>query len=243
MEYKIEYFETIESTNDYLKTIDKESGYVVISNEQTKGKGRLGRIWSSNKNEGLYMSILLKPNLSIDKIPFLTMITGSVIIKVLNSLGINSQIKWPNDIILNNKKIGGILSELVTTNDDKKVIIGIGINLNKILFEDDIKDKATSLKYEGFEIEKDLLIKNILTEFNILYSDYIDNLDTFSTIKIHRENSVLINKNVYVIKNNQKELVKCIDINEKGNLIIKKDNEIIEINSGEVSIRGEHGYI
>lgn len=256
MKNKITYFETISSTNDYLKENGKSHGEVVISNEQTKGKGRLGREWKSNKDEGLYMSILLRPEIDIENIPFITIIAGSSILKALKNLDIDAKVKWPNDIIINNKKIGGILSELKVTKEDKinnkkqikNVIVGIGINLKQKHFDEELREKATSIENEGYKISKEDLVVNILEEFEILYNEYIDDnkaqTNKNNTLKIHRENSAIIGKNIYIINKDNKELVKCIDINENGNLIIKKQNgETKEISSGEISIRGEFGYI
>jgi len=241
---KIKYFETISSTNEYLKENNNEHGFVVVSNEQSKGKGRLGRVWNSNKNDGLYISILLKPSIEIQRIPFITIIAGSSIIKALNNLNIEANIKWPNDIIINNKKIGGILSELIIKNNEKNVIVGIGINIKARRFDDELKEKATSIENEGYEVLKEDLIKNILEEFNKLYCEYVDNFDVKTIIDIHRKNSAIINKNIYVINKDKKELMKYVDINENGNLLVKNNlGEIKEISSGEVSIRGENGYI
>ena len=138
---KIIHFNTIESTNDYAKSIgyEEKEGTVIISETQTKGRGRLGRKWSSKQGEGIYMSIILKPNIELNKPPFLTLIAGASIVKVLNDLEAGALIKWPNDIILNSKKIGGILSELAIADDKVSfIVIGIGINVNNREFPNEI---------------------------------------------------------------------------------------------------------
>ena len=244
---KIIHFDTIESTNDYAKKIgyDEKEGTVIISETQTNGRGRLGRQWSSKQGEGIYMSIILKPDIEINKTPFLTLIAGASIVKVLNDLGIDALIKWPNDIILNSKKIGGILSELCTHYDKLDyIVVGIGINVKNIDFPKEISDIATSLYKEGYDISKDYIVNQILCEFERLYFEYIDNNYKKNTLDICKDYSAIINKDIYIFNNNKQELVKCVDINEDGNLIIEtKYNEIKEIISGEVSIRGVKGYI
>ena len=102
------------NTNDYAKKIGNElrDGSVIISEEQTKGKGRLGRVWESKAGEGIWMSIILKPNIIPNKAPFITLIAGASIVKALNILGVDAKIKWPNDIVINGKKICGILAPI-----------------------------------------------------------------------------------------------------------------------------------
>lgn len=244
---KIIYLEEIDSTNTYLKNIgnQEKDGTVVIAKNQTNGRGRLGRSFKSGNDEGIYMSILLKPNISLEKVSFITLIVGASITKTFNDLGINSFIKWPNDIILNNKKLGGVLTELsFNENNTYYIVTGIGINVKTLDFDFDIKNKATSLYKEGYNIRRSIIIKNILENFEKLYKLYINNNDKEEVLKISKKSSILINKKIYITKNNSKELVTCIDINNNGDLVVKDFyGNIKNIVSGEVSIRGENGYI
>lgn len=241
------HFETIGSTNDYAKSIadNADDGTVIISEEQTKGKGRLGRSWKSNISEGVWMSMILKPNISPYEAPFLTLIAGASIAKALNKLGINASIKWPNDVIVNNKKVCGILTELSTEIQRiNNIVLGIGINVKTMEFDSEIAGVATSLHREGFRVSRVDLVKNILSEFEILYLDYIINKSKDMTLDICRKYSAVIGNEIYILKNDSKELVECIDISEDGNLVIKtKDGVTKEIFSGEVSIRGLKGYV
>ena len=241
------HFETIDSTNDYAKKIGNElrDGSVIISEEQTKGKGRLGRVWESKAGEGIWMSIILKPNIIPNKAPFITLIAGASIVKALNILGVDAKIKWPNDITINNKKLSGILTELSAEIERVNyIVVGIGMNVKDTDFEEELQDKATSLYKENYNVSRVDIVKEILCQFEKLYLDYIEKDDKKEVLDICRQYSAIINKEIYVIKNDQKELVDCIGINEEGNLIIKnKDGNLEEIMSGEVSIRGEHGYV
>lgn len=241
------HFETIDSTNDYAKKIGNElrDGSVIISEEQTKGKGRLGRVWESKAGEGIWMSIILKPNIIPNKAPFITLIAGASIVKALNILGVDAKIKWPNDITINNKKLSGILTELSAEIERVNyIVVGIGMNVKDTDFEEELKDKATSLYKENYNVSRIDIVKEILCQFEKLYLDYIEKDDKKEVLDICRQYSAIINKEIYVIKNDQKELVDCIGINEEGNLIIKnKYGNLEEIMSGEVSIRGVKGYV
>ena len=241
------HFETIDSTNDYAKKIGNElrDGSVIISEEQTKGKGRLGRVWESKAGEGIWMSIILKPNIIPNKAPFITLIAGASIVKALNILGVDAKIKWPNDITINNKKLSGILTELSAEIERVNyIVVGIGMNVKDTDFEEELQDKATSLYKENYNVSRVDIVKEILCQFEKLYLDYIEKDDKKEVLDICRQYSAIINKEIYVIKNDQKELVDCIGINEEGNLIIKnKDGNLEGIMSGEVSIRGVKGYV
>lgn len=241
------HFDSIDSTNDYGKEIaGKElDGTVIISEEQTKGKGRLGRNWHSKSGEGIWMSIILKPNMIPYKAPFITLIAGASIVKSLNELGINTTIKWPNDVIINNKKICGILTELSAEIERiNYIVLGIGINVKTIDFSPEISDIATSLQKEGYNLSRVDIVKNILEQFEKLYIEYVKNDNKKETIDICRKYSAVIGKQIYTIRGENKELVTCLDLDENGNLIVKKDDgNIVRIMSGEISIRGTNGYI
>ena len=240
------HFNTLESTNDYLKQVgnDVVEGTVAISEEQTKGKGRLGRVWESKVGDGIWMSIILKPDIMPYKAPFITLIAGASVVKALNNLGVNAQIKWPNDIIINNKKICGILTELSAEIERiNYVVLGIGMNVKNEDFDSELKNKATSLHKEGYELYRVDIVKEIFYQFELLYKKYLDN-DKEEVLKICRDNSAILNKEIYIIRNDEKELVKCIDVNEEGNLLVKNSSgQVKEIISGEVSIRGVKGYV
>ncbi len=241
------HFETIDSTNTYAKKIasDKVDGTVIISEEQIKGRGRLGRIWDSKAYEGIWMSIILKPNILPYRAPFITIMAGSCIAKALNNLGVDVGIKWPNDIILNGKKLCGILTELSAEIERVNyVVLGIGMNVKNLNFPDEIENIATSLYKEGYEISRVDIVREILYELEKYYTEYIVDGNSKNIIDLYKNYSVILNKKIYMIKNDEKELVECIDINSEGNLVIKKqDGTITEAISGEISIRGEHGYV
>ena len=235
----IEVFDEIDSTNEQAKKIAKNAreGTIVVANIQTNGKGRRGTDPES-KRGGLYFSIILKPDVAIEKVPFITQLAACSIYKALNEMGVDISIKWPNDIILNDKKICGILCEMSCEIDYLSyVVAGIGINMKKVDFEEGLEKIATSLEQEGYELDNLELFWNILKYFDYFYKKYTMH-DYAEMLDILRENSYIINKNIDVLTSNEKRKAKAKDIDEKGFLVVEYENGDIEhINYGEVSVR------
>lgn len=246
----IEYYDTITSTNMRGKEIAEvaDEGTVIISEEQTMGRGRLGRNWTSPKGKGLWFSIVLKPHIKPDKLSKITLIGAAAVYKALKEIGIQSYIKWPNDIVIDGKKVCGILTEMVFKSESiYYVIMGIGINANldEKDFHEELKDKATSLKIvKKSEIDRNKLLAYVLNNFEKLYIPFKENEDISETIKISRENSILLNREVRIIKDNMERKGKVLDIDKEGQLIVKyEDGKVEPIFFGEVSIRGMGGYV
>ena len=165
-------------------------GTVIISDEQTEGKGRLNRKWHSEKNNGIWMSILLRPQIPPQHAPQLTLMTATVLAEVLSDHRIQPSIKWPNDLLLQEKKVAGILTEMQAEQDQiQYIIIGIGMNVNQSedgLYKN-LQEKATSLKIEtGRTWSIRQLIQDILKKFENVYNYYIEN--GFAEIKKKWEN-------------------------------------------------------
>lgn len=170
----IVYHEQIDSTQDEIKrNIENlEDGTYIITDKQTKGKGTQGRVWYDKGYENICGSFVLKPECDISKISNLTKVIAECIVKTLSKLyGIETTIKQPNDIMLNSKKLAGILTESTTSeNIVKSIVVGIGLNVNQVEFAPEIDQIATSLKREydrAFEREQ------IISEFfNIFEEEY-----------------------------------------------------------------------
>jgi len=246
----IHYFNSIDSTNKEAKEIafDEKEGTVLVAEEQLGGKGRLGRQWVSPKGKGIWMSIILKPQVDPMKVAKITLLGAAAVNKALDNMNIKSKIKWPNDILIDDKKICGILTEMnCELNMINYVVMGIGINvnLNENEIPEDLKYKATSIKIsEGKDINRKILLANILNEFEELYLSFKDKGTISKAMEICRNNSALIGKDIRVIKGEEVKLGKALDINEEGQLVVEFENGNIEnIYSGEVSIRGIEGYI
>lgn len=245
------HFDTIDSTNNKAKelaSLGELEGTIIISEEQTVGRGRLGRTWVSPKYKGIWMSIILRPNISPQDASKVTQIGAAAVLKAIRDLELEAFIKWPNDIVLNKKKVCGILTEMSAEIDKiNYLVVGIGINVNidEYEFPKELKNMATSLKGVSYEkIDRKNLISDILNNFEKLYGELISKNSIDDTIRICKEYSVLLGKEVKIIKNNEEIIAKAIDINKDGNLVVKYESgEIDNIISGEVSIRGLYGYV
>ncbi|OLS03145.1 biotin--[acetyl-CoA-carboxylase] ligase [Tissierella creatinophila] len=246
----IYYYDTMDSTNKEAKRIAslEDEGTIVISEEQADGKGRLGRNWVSPKGKGIWMSIILKPDVEPVKVGAITLLGAASVFKGLKKMNIVSEIKWPNDILISEKKVCGILTEMsAELNMINHLIMGIGINVNldEVDIPDELKEKATSIKIEQKkEIDRKLLLANILNEFEKLYIAFKDDGNVSKAIEICRENSVSIGREVRVIRGREERIGKALDINDRGELIVEFDDGKTEsIFAGEVSVRGVNGYI
>lgn len=246
----IYYFKTIDSTNNYGKKLALDGaleGTIVLSDEQTGGRGRLGRAWVSPPGTSISMSIILRPTIYPNEAAKITEITAAAVANAISRVTkLKTGIKWPNDIIINSKKVCGILTEMsAEINSINYVIVGMGINVNINEFPDEINNVATSLKKElNMEISRKELVINIVNEFEKLYYDFINTGDLSKTVEICKEKSVILGKMIKIINRNEIIIAKAIDIDENGELIIKKDDgEIINIISGEISVRGINSYI
>ncbi len=228
--YKKYIFETLPSTNKYLKDNynDYDEFSVIIASNQTSGKGRMDRKWISSK-DNIAMSILLKPR-NIKNISNLSLVVGASVFNTLKEY-VNAMIKWPNDIIVNNKKICGILLESISSTQIDVLVLGIGLNVNQKEFDNSIKDKATSLRNEiNTELDIDEIIDNLIINFDILYNDFASNGKQY--IDIVRDNLYL--KDEYVYINDSKALIK--DIDGEGNLVVLDNGIIKHLYSGEVTL-------
>ncbi len=236
MERKVYRFKELASTNEFAKGILKESpeGTLVIADKQTNGKGRFGKSWYSPE-EGLWFSVILKPNNTLHSARYqlLSLLAGVVVCEAMSELGVRAKVKWPNDILVDGKKVAGILSEFV----DGTVILGIGINLNIQEFPEDIKPTATSLLLEkGKVFDKEEVLKLVLKKieekykligvqnFEPLLEEWRSYSDTFGKrISVNTPTGVL-----------QGEM---IDIDSDGALLLKLPSGNIEkIFAGECSL-------
>jgi BirA family biotin operon repressor/biotin-[acetyl-CoA-carboxylase] ligase len=244
------HFDTIDSTNSKAKQLadSLEDGTILISEEQTSGRGRLGRSWVSPKYKGVWMSIVLKPDLNPMEAVKLTQVAAAAVVLGSRALGIETLVKWPNDIVINHKKTCGILTEMsAELTRINYVVVGIGINVNidETDFPEDIKEIATSLKVEtGSSINRQKLVGSILNNFEVLYKRFVHEDDMVSSLKICRDNSALIGNCINVIKRDGSLEARALDIDEEGRLLVEYPDGTKEfILSGEVSIRGKGSYI
>ncbi|WP_066507152.1 biotin--[acetyl-CoA-carboxylase] ligase [Abyssisolibacter fermentans] len=246
------HLDTIDSTNKKAKelasNVDIQEGCIVISEEQTGGKGRLGRRWISPKSKGIWMSIILKPNIEPSDAAIVTQIGAAAVYSAIKNMGLNAYIKWPNDIVINSRKVCGILTEMnAELSRINYIIMGMGINAN--LEEDEINEEikgiATSLKIEANSlISRKELVAEILNNFEQLYNDFVYNNNIKHAINICKQASILLGKQISIISKGKKVLAKALDLNDKGELVVKYDDGTKgNIISGEVSVRGLDWYV
>lgn len=245
------FFDTIDSTNQKAKSIGSQLDFcqsLIVSDEQTSGKGRLGRQWESEKGTGIWMSLLLKPNFTPDLASRITLMAAAAMSDAIESeTGLETSIKWPNDIVVGGKKVCGILTELnAELNHINYLVLGIGVNVNTKNFDDEIKDKATSLSLESNNkwINRLNIIKLFVEKFEIYYNQFVNENDFRPVIEYNRRKSITLNKEVEIISGNVKKIAFALDIDMNGNLIVKNSNGSNEaIYYGEVSVRGVNGYV
>ncbi len=176
-------FEALPSTNEWMRQHLSEGGNqgtVVVAESQTTGKGRLGRQWFSPAHQNIYLSILLQPEKPPASSPQLTLVAGAAVAETIREqTGQSLQIKWPNDLVVQNKKVGGILCEAIVEQGNLSgVIVGIGINVNIPAedFPQELQGEATSLfTWTGKTLDRNQLIASLCNQFEIWYQKWLDN--------------------------------------------------------------------
>lgn len=248
----IKYYDTIGSTNVRAKELAMTGvgeGTVVIGEEQTLGRGRLGRTWSSVKGKGIWMSIILRPNIIPGDAPKITQLAALSVVKgIKRAYGINPLIKWPNDVVIDGKKVCGILTEMGAEIDKVDyIIVGIGINTNHVMedFPSDITETASSIRMAlGDEVSRKEIVKFIFEELEELYKEFClrGSLENFMGDLI--DYSATVGREVRIINNNNERLAQALTIDTDGSLVVLFENgEKKSIISGEVSVRGLKGYV
>ncbi len=228
---KIYYFPEVDSTNDVAKELAEkgaENGTLIIAQTQRRGKGRNGKKWISPLG-GVWMSIILRPTINPEKAPQLTLVTGVAVAETLKKqTGLDVKIKWPNDILIDNKKVCGILTEAhAKYNTLDYVIVGIGIdvNMDMELFPQELRKDATSIKEElEMEVYYVELVQRFLEKFEELYNEF--NAEQFPEIlRKWRKYSKTIGSYVEIHKKLGKIVRgEAVGINKQGALILELDD-------------------
>lgn len=229
---EIKYFKEIESTNIIAREIANsvEEGTVVIAESQTQGRGRLGRKWISPEG-GVWLSIILKPGIQPSYAPRITLLAGVAVTKTICSLGLPARIKWPNDVLINGKKVCGILTEIEAEIDmiDYCVIgIGIDANVDTESFPEEFRESSTSLKKElGREINRVEFVQKLLEEFEALYLKL--QKDGFSSIlEEWRKMSMTIGEWVKITTQTRTIYGEAIGVDNEGALIVETSEGKLE---------------
>lgn len=244
------YYEKTDSTNARAKRLGEEGfdhGALAAAGQQEAGRGRRGRSWYAPFGTNIYMTILLRPDFGPAKAPMLTLVMALATAEALQDMtGLPAKIKWPNDIVVNGKKICGILTEMSAEIDYiSHVVIGNGINVNNEEFPEEIVDTATSLYLEtGRKWTRSELIAAVMKRFEENYEIFADEEDLSGLQE--RYNAFLVNtgREVRVLEPGNEYTGTAHGITPTGELIVEKtDGTKIEIFAGEVSVRGIYNYV
>ena len=247
---RIVYFDATDSTNVQAKRLAEAHvphGTLVVSDRQDGGKGRRGRSWASPSGVGIWMSLILRPEIAPSSASMLTLAAALAVREgIQEETGLSPLIKWPNDLVLNGKKICGILTEMSTElMEIQYVITGIGINVNQREFPPEIRDTATSLSLEaGRSFRRSSLIAAILKAFEKDYEAFLKTGDL--SLLLEEYNACLVNrgKEVCILDPSGEYRAVAEGIDENGSLLVTlPDGTRREIISGEVSVRGIYGYV
>ena len=247
----IQYFDKTDSTNNQAKLAAEKNapeGTLFVAECQTGGRGRRGKTWESPAGSGIWMSLLLRPDISPESASMLTLVLAVAMVDAINEEVQDAKcyVKWPNDIVLNNRKISGTLTEMSAEMDSiHYVVIGIGINVNTTDFDESIKDMATSIYLgTGKKVKRSNIIAAFSHSFKKYYEAFLKTQNL--TYIVDRYNELLINKGrtVKAIYANKELVGEALGINKDGELIIKtEDGCETAIRAGEVSVRGLYGYV
>ena len=243
---RIHYFDTIDSTNTYAKQLAANGapeGTIVIADRQTGGRGRLGRSFSSPAGMGIYLSVILRPQCAPHQIMHLTCAAG---VAATNAIGRDDVgIKWTNDLVIDKRKLGGILTELSVdpaTQIVNWVIVGIGINCCQSpgQFPPEIRNMACSLGMERQDVPQ--LIAALIRALHGMRQELLTNKESW--MEIFTQRCVTIGSEISILRGDDVRHAKAINVDRDGGLeVLYSDGSTEIITSGEVSIRGMYGYL
>lgn len=239
----------VDSTNEECRRRaagERQNGLAVCADGQTRGRGRRGRDFQSLPGRGLYLSVLLRPNAPLSEVSAITAWTAVAVCRGLErAAGVRADIKWPNDILLEGKKLCGILTELGVGESGTLdyVIIGIGVNVrqSEAEFGPELAPIATSLAQHGVTLGRGALAEALLEELDALYRDFPR--ESAAYLAEYRRRCVTLGREVTVLRGSAATRATALDIDDGFGLVIGlPDGTRQTVTSGEVSVRGLLGY-
>lgn len=244
------YFDTIDSTNTKAQELAEKgypSGTLVVADKQESGKGRRGRSWVSPSGTGIFMTLMIKPDINPNNASMLTLVAALAVAKAITSVtSEKALIKWPNDIVINGKKVCGILTEMNAQFDYiNHIVVGIGINVHNESFPEEISQMASSLMIEagGKRFHRAQIIAETMSYFEQYYDTFLKTQDLSALVREYDELLVNRNKSVRVLDPKEPFDGKAMGITPKGELIVDTWESRKLVSSGEVSVRGIYGYV
>lgn len=247
---KVVYYEETDSTNIAARQLDEHDGLhgtLVVAERQTAGKGRRGHSWESPQGQGIWMSLVLRPDILPVKASMLTLVMALAVAQGIEKVtGIQTQIKWPNDIVAEGKKLCGILTEMSTEMEYiQRVVIGVGINVNIKEFPEEIAATASSLYLlTGKTWGRAVLIQEVMKSFEKWYNVFMESQDLSGLVQEYEERLVNRGNQVKIIREEADYTGVAKGITPLGELIVERaDGSLEYVLSGEVSVRGVYGYV
>lgn len=253
---KVEAFDTIDSTNTKAKQLaemGEPEGTLIVSDEQTAGKGRRGRKWCSKKGANVFMTLLIRPKIEPKYLSGITLLAAMSVAGAIKEVcDANTMIKWPNDIVLEKKKICGILTEMSSEmNYVNYAVIGIGININDDEIPDEIRQNASSIYLEtGKKTNRNELAAKVIEKFDGYYKRFLETKDLSAFTDEYNSMLISMDKEVKVLygmaetaREEEAETGIARGIDSEGALLVETKDGIKSIVSGEVSVRGLYGYV
>ena len=250
--WTVQIFDEVTSTNTLLKELGRQgipAGTVLVADRQTGGRGRLGRSFLSPGGVGVYLSALIRPDCAPTELMHLTCaVSVAMCDAVENAFGFRPGIKWTNDLVVGNKKLGGILTELGLDPKTGRVdyaILGIGINCGQTAsdFDESIRDMATSARMVlGREADRNRLIAEMVLALERMDRTLLVSPDAM--LVRYRADCITLGREISILRGDEVRHARALDIDREGGLIVRYDSgEIGTVTSGEVSVRGLYGYI
>jgi len=246
--WTLHYKESLDSTNNWAKCEaagGAPEGSVYLADTQTAGKGSRGRAWGSPEGTSIAMSMVLRPQIELSRVPMVTLVLGLAAAEGIRAVSdIETSIKWPNDVVCDGRKLCGILTEMGA--DGKFIVPGIGVNVNVDHFSEELADKATSMYLlTGKRYDRDLVTAEILNYFDRYYRIFLQTGDLTGIMDQYQ--SILANRGkmvrVLLPENPFNGLATGID--RMGRLLVQREDngKVEKIFAGEVSVRGIYGYV
>ena len=241
----IHFYEETDTTNNRARELALEGapeGTLVVAEKQTAGRGRRGKVWESPLGTGIWMSLVLRPQIMPAEASVLTLLCGLATAEAIEAeTGLSAGIKWPNDILINGKKAVGILTEMDCEMSEVHFVIpGIGINVNTASFPPEIAEIATSLYLEcGKTVSRRRLVHRVLERLEEHYETFLRTGSFAAMLEDYRKHCITLGKEVHVL-GREPFFAEALDITPEGELLVRRaDNGKEEVVfSGEVSIRG-----
>ena len=248
---RIDYYDTIDSTNRAAKDLSglapsvAPHGSLVIADEQTSGRGRMDRTWSSEKGDSALMSLLLRPrHVSLHDATGIVLTAALSVVRTCQSFGAAAKIKWPNDIVCNGRKLSGMLLDVQGTEESVTwAVVGIGLNISGCPRSESLPHATYLNEASGKSLDRADVVAMFLNTFESFYDRWTEH-GVDAIIREYRDSCVTIGSSVRVIGLNEEFDGTAMDVNQDGSLTVrKKDGSYVSVHAGDVSVRGIMGYI